>query len=55
MAKRHKYNVKSTSKHRDDSSVQCVKCGMIRQYVGGIPTYFLDDTVYDRKAPECKG
>lgn len=46
--KRHKWDAKTGS-----SSVGCVKCGCIRQFVGGIPTYFIDDNVYDRKAPEC--
>ena len=52
---RHKWNVKSKSKAKDNSCVQCVKCGMIRQWVGGFPTYFLNDSVYDKIAPKCDG
>jgi uncharacterized protein CbrC (UPF0167 family) len=52
---RHKYHAKCKSKAKDSSSVQCVKCGMIRQYVGGFPTYFLNDNVYHKIAPKCKG
>lgn len=50
---RHKWDGKKL--HSKDSSVcQCVKCGMIRQWVGGYPTYFLNDNVYDKIAPPCK-
>lgn len=31
----------------------CLKCGCVKEYVKGIPTYFIDDRVYDRKAPKC--
>ena len=51
---RHKWNVKSKSKAKHSSAVQCVKCGMVRQYVGGYPTYFLDDIVRDKIAPKCE-
>lgn len=37
---------------KDNSSVACVKCGSVRQYVGGKPTYFVNDNVYP-KAPNC--
>lgn len=51
MAK-HKWNGKARYS-KDSSSVSCVKCGCVRQYVGGFPTYFIDDTVYDKSAPKC--
>lgn len=50
---RHKYNVKTKLRGKDSSVVQCVNCGIIRQYVGGIPTYFINDNVYDKIAPPC--
>jgi hypothetical protein len=50
---RHKWN--GTKSHAKDSSAcSCVKCGMVRQWVGGYPTYFLNDTVYDKIAPKCQ-
>ena len=52
-SKRHKWSVRTKSKAKDNSSVACVKCGCIRQYVGGIPTYFINDSVYDKYAPDC--
>ncbi len=52
---RHKWDGKIKSKAIDSSSVQCVKCGMIRQYIGGIVTYFLNDNMTDRYAPKCAG
>jgi hypothetical protein len=51
---RHKYGTQSKSKSKDNSSVGCIKCGMVRQYVSGLPTYFIDDNVFD-KAPVCDG
>lgn len=52
--KRHKWSPKATSHAKDNSSTTCVNCGMIRQWVGGFPTYFINDTVYDKIAPPCK-
>jgi len=34
-------------------AVACIYCGCVKEYVNGIPTYFIDDTVYDRYAPKC--
>jgi len=51
---RHSWSPKAKSRSKENSSTACVKCGMIRQYVGGIATYFINDTVYDKIAPECK-
>lgn len=50
---RHKWNGKLVSKARDSSTVACLKCGVIRQYVGGFPTYFKNDIVYDKISPPC--
>lgn len=50
---RHKWGSKTNKKSKDSSSVGCVKCGCVRQYVGGIVTYFINDMVYDRIAPKC--
>jgi hypothetical protein len=53
---RHKWNgPPPKSKVVDEIVTACVKCGMVRQWVRGYPTYFLNDTVYDKKAPPCKG
>lgn len=51
---RHKWFPKVTRFTKESSSTACTKCGMIRQHVGGVPTYFIDDTVYDKIAPKCK-
>lgn len=51
---RHKYNIPACpARSKNASSVQCINCGVIRQYVGGKATYFIRDTVY-HKAPDCK-
>lgn len=50
---RHQWSGK-TGYGKDNSSVACLHCDCVRQFVGGKPTYFLNDTVYD-KAPECSG
>lgn len=52
---KHKWNSNPKTRAKESSSVQCVRCGMIRQYVCGIATYFLNDNVYDRYAPKCAG
>lgn len=53
---KHKWNGKSiilkTSNH-GGLVVACVKCGCVKEFVKGVPTYFINDTVYDRKAPKC--
>jgi len=49
---RHKWANKTISKSRDNSSVACVKCGCIKQYIGGEPTYFIDDTIH-HSAKSC--
>jgi hypothetical protein len=52
--KRHKWNGKILSKRVDGGSVFCIKCGMIKQYVAGVPTYFINDTMYYPLAPKCE-
>ena len=49
---RHKWNGK-VGTSRDMLVVACVKCDMVKQMVGGYPTYFRDDTVWDKLAPPC--
>lgn len=53
--KRHKWDGKIPYKNVDGGAVSCVKCGMVKQYVKGIPTYFLNDNVYHPLAPKCYG
>lgn len=55
---KHKWsnNLKSAPKrtvNEGGGAVACVKCGCVKEYVKGIPTYFIDDTVHDRYAPKC--
>ena len=55
---RHKWNGNSEAHTKQTSNkggfaVACIKCGCVKEYVEGIPTYFIDDTVYDRYAPKC--
>jgi len=54
---RHKWNgpqgrVKATA-NKGGFTVACINCGCVREYVAGFPTYFIDDNVYDKKAPSC--
>lgn len=51
--KNHKWNGTVNHKCVDGGTVACVLCGCVKQYVKGIVTYFINDTVYDRKAPKC--
>lgn len=54
---RHKWNAPklgvADTTNNGGYAVQCVKCGCIREYVGGYPTYFIDDTVHDKYTPKC--
>lgn len=52
--RRHKWDGKILNRSVDGGCSVCKKCGMIKQYVKGIPTYFINDTVYDKIAPKCK-
>lgn len=47
-----KYFPKRDSNH-GGGAVGCLKCGCVLEYVKGVPTYLIDDTLYDRKAPKC--
>lgn len=49
---RHKWSGAFISKSVDGGTASCVRCGMVKQYVKGIVTYFLNDTVYDRRVPK---
>lgn len=53
--KNHKWSGPNNGiKSRDGCLVvECLRCGVIRQYVGGYPTYFIRDIVYDKIAPKC--
>ena len=50
--RRHKWTGK-VGTNQDDLVVGCLKCGMVKQTIKGFPTYFIDDTLYDKYAPEC--
>lgn len=50
---RHKWNGKASKFSIDGSVLCCIKCGCVKQWVKGIPTYFINDTVYDKYAPKC--
>lgn len=49
---KHKWNGKAGNS-QDGLVVSCIKCGMIKQTIKGYPTYFIDETLYDKKAPKC--
>lgn len=54
---RHKWNGRGDlapmgTSNRGGLAVSCIKCGCVREYVKGIATFFIDDSVYD-KAPKC--
>ncbi len=53
---RHKWNRKIKSKCVDGGTVFCVRCGCVKQFVKGVPTYYIPeiDIVHDRIAPKCK-
>lgn len=50
MVRRHKWNFMAVS----GVPSACVKCGCVRERIGGKWTYFINDTVYD-EAGKCKG
>jgi len=57
---RHKWNgnnsfnrIRNNSDGRSSMAVACVKCGCVKEYIDGIPTYFIDDVLHDGKAPPC--
>lgn len=53
---RHKWNGKPIGNgddYKGGLAVACVNCGCVKEIIGGKPTYFLKDTVYE-KAPLCK-
>lgn len=53
--KRHKWNGKATgngNEYYGGLAVACVKCGCTKEIVNGRPTYFINDSCYD-KAPKC--
>jgi hypothetical protein len=53
---RHSWSRKTKNRTIDSSSTSCLKCGIIRQFIKGIATYYNPETdiVIDRKAPKCK-
>jgi hypothetical protein len=54
--KRHKWNgrvIGESSGFRGGLSVACMKCGCVKEIIGGKITYFLNDSV-NTKAPECR-
>lgn len=55
---RHKWNgthVGITKRDGNSGGITtaCVKCGCVREYVRGFPTYFIDDRLYHKKAAKC--
>lgn len=54
--RRHKWSVQSGNRTKDSSSSSCTQCGMVRQYVGGIVTYYdrRTEAVHDRYVPKCE-
>lgn len=56
MKKRHKWNRSAPKRGRvvDGSVTYCVKCGCVRQFVKGIPCYWIGDNAYDKVTPNCK-
>lgn len=53
---RHKWNGRGKIKvdaNHGGLTVYCVRCGCIKEFVTGYPTYFIDDTLYDKIAPKC--
>ena len=54
---RHKWtlNMATLSKVVDAGVCACTRCGIIKQYVKGVPTYFYPETekLWDRYAPDC--
>ena len=48
---RHKWDGRNDRRKTDGNhggiAVSCVRCGMVREYVKGKVTYFLNDTVRD--------
>lgn len=48
--KRHKWNGKA----RKGVAVGCLNCRCVKEIIGGIPSYFMDDTV-TTIAPNCDG
>lgn len=47
-------NASKRTSNEGGLAVACIRCGMVREYVKGIPTYFINDTVHDRYAPKCE-
>ena len=55
---RHKWNISLKNLPKKDSNkgggiAVCLNCGCVLEYVKGVPTYFIDDTLHDRKTPTC--
>lgn len=58
MKRRHKWNepkgVHKGTSNKGGFAVMCIKCGCVKEYVNGVPTYFINDNVYDKITPDCK-
>ena len=53
---RHSWDGKCSGNGNDYKggyAITCNKCGCVKEFVNGIPTYFIDDIVFDRIAPRC--
>lgn len=56
MSNRHIWNGKSKGSSNNCKGglvIGCLKCGLVKEIINGIPTYFIDNTVYDKIAPKC--
>jgi len=56
---RHKwdFNLSKTKKVTGNNGggiTSCLKCGCVKEYVKGVVTYFLEDTVTCVIAPKCR-
>lgn len=52
MKLRHRWGGK-VGNSQDGLVVSCMICGMVKQTIKGFPTYFINDTLYDKIAPPC--
>lgn len=46
-------NLKKVTPEKGGGIAACTKCGYIKEFVKGVPTFYRDDSVVDRFAPKC--
>jgi len=59
MKSRHKWNgptkgIPKRTANNGGLTVCCVRCGCVREFVNGVPTYLIGDDVHIRISPPCK-